>query len=131
MLVGVPGENFVGVNTKVVQLDDVHLCGACFGSQPDFLVQGASGKNIYFALLYLLPSCLIELFAMPTVVALLQCTGVFGCGCLISSNVRRNIIPSWHAKKSAPSSALAAEATTNLSILHRVKTSHSVGLGDH
>ncbi len=63
----------------------------------------------------------MELFAMPTVVTLSQCIGVFGCGWPISSNVSRKIMPSWHARKRAPSSASAADATTNLSILHSVK----------
>ena len=58
---------------------------------------------------------------MPTVVALSQCIGVFGCGCPISSRVSRKIIPSWQARKRAPSSASAAEATTNFRILHREK----------
>ncbi len=58
---------------------------------------------------------------MPTVVALSQCIGVFGCGWPISSRVSRKIIPSWQARKRAPSSTSAAKATTNLRILHREK----------
>ena len=58
---------------------------------------------------------------MPTVVALSQCIGVLGCGWPISLSASRKIIPSWHARKRAPSSASAAEATTNLSILQREK----------
>jgi hypothetical protein len=53
------------------------------------------------------------LFANPIAVALSQCTGVFGWMCPKFSNVSLNMIPSWQFRKSAPSSASAADATTN------------------
>jgi hypothetical protein len=59
------------------------------------------------------PLPFIVLLAIPTAVALLQCTGVWGCGCPISANVSQKIIPVWQLWYNAPSSASAAEATTN------------------
>ena len=64
---------------------------------------------------------LMVLFAMPTVVELLQCTGVRGWGCPSSSRVSRKIIPSLQFWKIAPSSASVAEATTNWRMMHNVK----------
>jgi hypothetical protein len=49
--------------------------------------------------------CLIELFSIPTKVILLQCTGVFGCGCPISFSVSLKIMPIWHLWYNAPSPA--------------------------
>ncbi len=60
---------------------------------------------------------LIELFAIPIVVPLLQCTGVFGCGCPISFSVSLKIMPIWQLWYNAPSSASAADATTSCSIV--------------
>ncbi len=57
---------------------------------------------------------------MPTAVALLQCTGVLGWGWPRSANVCWNIILVWQLWKSAPSSASAANATMNRSILKLV-----------
>ena len=54
--------------------------------------------------------------AMPTAVALSQWTGVLGCGCPRLCSVVRNIIPSWQLRNSNPSSASAADATTNFII---------------
>jgi hypothetical protein len=56
---------------------------------------------------------LIELFAVPTAVTLLQCTGVFGCGGPISFSVSLKIMPIWQLWYNAPSLAYAADATTN------------------
>jgi hypothetical protein len=56
---------------------------------------------------------LIELFAMPTAVALLHCTGIFGCGCPISAKVSLNVIPVGQSWYSTPSSAYTAEKTMN------------------
>ncbi len=55
----------------------------------------------------------IVLFTIPTAVALLQCTGICGCGCPISANVSRKLIPVWQLWYNALSSAFAVEATTN------------------
>jgi hypothetical protein len=76
------------------------------------------------------------LFAMPTVVVLSQCTGVRGWGCPNSSKVSRNIIPSLQFRNRAPSSASAAEATTNCRMVHNVKNAPfnligSPSFGDH
>jgi hypothetical protein len=54
--------------------------------------------------------------AIPTAVALLQWTGVLGCGCPRLCSVVRNIMQSWQLQNSAPSSASAADATTNFII---------------
>jgi hypothetical protein len=58
------------------------------------------------------------LFAIPTTVALLQCTGIVGWGWLRSSRVSQKIIPSWQIRKRALSLASAADAATNCSIEH-------------
>ena len=63
---------------------------------------------------------LMVLFAMPTAVALSQCTGILGWGCPRSSRVVQKIIPSWQLRNNAPNSASAADATTNRSIAHNV-----------
>ena len=57
------------------------------------------------------------LLAIPTAVALLQCTGVRGCMCPKSSSVCRKIFPSWQLWKRAPSSASAADATTKRKVV--------------
>ncbi len=49
---------------------------------------------------------------MPTAVALLQCTGVFGWACPISLRMLQKIIPVWQLWNKAPNSASAADATT-------------------
>ncbi len=64
---------------------------------------------------------LIVLFAMPTVVALSQCTGVRGWGWPSSSKVSQKIIPSLQLRNRAPSSASADDATTKRSMVHSVK----------
>ena len=79
---------------------------------------------------------LTVLFAMPTVVALSQCTGVRGWGCPNSSRVSQNILPSLQFRNRAPSSALAAKATTNRRMVHNVKNAPfnligSPSFGDH
>ena len=51
----IPVENCVCVSTRLVLLGGVQWCGACFGSLPDFLDRGASGKKKYFGLPCLLP----------------------------------------------------------------------------
>ncbi len=58
---------------------------------------------------------------MPTTVELLQLTGVGGCGWPISSRETQNIVASLQFKNNAPSSASAADATTNPNIAHKVK----------
>ena len=45
---------------------------------------------------------LTVLFAMPTAVALLQWTGVLGCGCPNTLSVMQKIMPSLQFKKKAP-----------------------------
>ena len=60
------------------------------------------------------------LFAIPMAVALSQCAGIFGCGWPRSSRVALKIILSWQLRNSAPSSASAADATTNLNIEHSI-----------
>jgi hypothetical protein len=60
------------------------------------------------------------LFAIPTAVALLQGTGIFGCGWPRSSMVSLKIIPSWQYRNNAPCLALAADSTTNHKIEHSV-----------
>ncbi len=60
------------------------------------------------------------LFAMPTAVALSQCTGIGGWGCPRSLRVALKIIPSWKFINNAPSSASAADATSHLKIEHNV-----------
>ena len=58
---------------------------------------------------------------MPTAVELLQLMGVGSCGWPISSRVSQNIVACLQFKNNAPSSASAADATTNLYIAHKVK----------
>jgi hypothetical protein len=60
---------------------------------------------------------LMVLFTIPTAMALLQCTGVLGCGWPILVSMSQNMIPVWRLWYSAPSSALAADATTNFNIV--------------
>ena len=64
---------------------------------------------------------LMVLLAMPTAVLLSQCTGVADCGWPSSLRMRQKIFPSLQLRKRAPSSASAADETTNLSIAHKVK----------
>ena len=61
------------------------------------------------------------LFAMPTAVELSQCIGVGGWGCPISSSVSQKIVACLQLRNNAPSSASAADATTNRKIAHNVK----------
>ena len=58
---------------------------------------------------------------MPTAVELSQCTNVGGYRCPISSSVSQKIIACLQMRNSAPNSASAADATTNLKIAHSVK----------
>ena len=60
------------------------------------------------------------LFAMPTAVELSQWIGVGGWGWPISSSVSQKFIACLQFRNNAPSSASAADATTNLSIAHNV-----------
>jgi hypothetical protein len=53
------------------------------------------------------------LFAIPTAIALSQGTGVLGWGWPMLANVCQNIIAVWQLWNNTPSSASAAEATTN------------------
>ncbi len=64
---------------------------------------------------------LIVLFAMPTVVALSQCTGVRGWGWPSSSRVSQKMTPSLQLRNRAPSSASATDDTTKRSMVHSVK----------
>ena len=77
----IPRENLFCVSTKGELPDDVSLSGACFGSQKDFLAQGATVCHKYLAPLYHRPKKYLisidhnccrftVLFATPTVVAL-------------------------------------------------------------
>ena len=69
-----------------------------------------------------LDRCLFTvLFAMPTAVELSQCIGVGGWGCPISSSVSQKIVACLQLRNNAPSSASAADATTNRKIAHNVK----------
>jgi hypothetical protein len=58
---------------------------------------------------------------MPTAVELSQCTGVGGWGYPIFFSVRRKIVACLQLRNNAPSSASAADATTNRKIAHKVK----------
>ena len=69
------------------------------------------------------------LFAIPTVVALSQCTGVHGWECPSSSKVSQKIIPSLQLRKRALSLASAAKATTNQRMVHNVKNAPSNLIG--
>ncbi len=62
--------------------------------------------------------CLIVLLTIPTVVVLSMCIGVGGCGWLSSARISHNTLASCVFRKSAPSSASAAEAATSLRIAH-------------
>ncbi len=64
--------------------------------------------------------CLMVLFAILTVVALLQCTGIFGWIWPRSSRISLKVIPSWQFKNNALSLASAVKATTNCNIEHSV-----------
>ncbi len=64
---------------------------------------------------------LIVLFAMPTVVALSQCTGVPSWGWRSFSRVSQKITPSLQLRNWAPSSASATDDTTKRSMVHSVK----------
>jgi hypothetical protein len=61
------------------------------------------------------------LFAMPTAVEILQCTGVGGWGWPISLSASQKIVACLQLRKSTPSLASAAEATTKHNIAHKVK----------
>jgi hypothetical protein len=56
---------------------------------------------------------------MPTIVELLQLPIVGSCGWPISSRVSQNIVACLQFKNNAPSSASAANATTNRNIAHK------------
>ena len=62
---------------------------------------------------------------MPTAAELLQCMGVGGCGCPISSRMSGNITACLQLKKRAPSSASVAKETTKRKITHGVKNARS------
>eukprot|EP00978_Attheya_sp_CCMP212_P044460 scaffold311121_cov24-Attheya_sp.AAC.1 len=59
---------------------------------------------------------------MPTAVALSQWIGVGGCKCPISVSVSRWTRPSLIFRNNAPNYDSAAEAVTNLRIVHNVKS---------
>ena len=61
---------------------------------------------------------LMVLITIPTVVVLLMCIGVGGCGCPSSARTSRKTFASCAFRKSAPSSASAADAATSLSMVH-------------
>ena len=61
---------------------------------------------------------LIELFTIPTHVALSKCTGICGCGCPISYKINRSVLTSFTFRNNAPSSASAADVATSLRIAH-------------
>ena len=61
---------------------------------------------------------LIVLLTMPAVVVLSIWMGVGGCGCLVSSKMKRLILASCLFRNSAPSSASAADAATSYRIVH-------------
>jgi hypothetical protein len=76
------------------------------------------------------------LFAMLTVVELLQLTGVGGCGWPISSRVSQNVVACLPFKHNVTSSASSADVATNSNIAHKVKNAPldltgCVGLGFH
>jgi len=60
---------------------------------------------------------------MPTAVELSQCIGVGGWGCPISLSVSRKKFACLQLRNNAPSSASAADATTNRIIAHNEKNS--------
>jgi hypothetical protein len=67
----IPRENLCCASTKGKLPDDVSLSGACFGSQQDFLAQGATLCHKYLVPLYLRPKNIS--FPLITIVAILQC----------------------------------------------------------
>ena len=56
--------------------------------------------------------------AIPAAFMLSQCIGVGGCVCYISFSFNLIILPSLQLMNSAPSSASAANATTNFNTPH-------------
>ena len=62
--------------------------------------------------------CYIVPFTMPHIMELLQLIGVGGCVCPISCSASLTILPCLTNK--APNSALATDAATNLSMLHKL-----------
>jgi hypothetical protein len=70
--------------------------------------------------------CLTVVFTMPTTVELSQWIGVAGWGWTISSSVSRKNVACLQFRNNAPSSASAADATTNLRIAHNVKMHHLI-----
>ena len=58
--------------------------------------------------------------AIPVAVILLQCIGVGGCLCPISSSVILMIFPSFALMNKAASSASAADAITYFSMPHMI-----------
>ena len=67
----IPRENLFCVSTKGELPDDVSLSGACFGSQKDFLAQGATVCHKYLVPLYHRPKNIS--FPLIAIVAVLQC----------------------------------------------------------
>ncbi len=61
--------------------------------------------------------CLMVLLTMPTMVMLLICLGVSGCGCWSSARVRQRTLACWAYRKREPNSASAVDTATSLSIL--------------
>ncbi len=119
---------FLCISATGAQRDGASLCDACF----DNLQEGVPFNivrtmcNLSHTKKYLISieckCCLLTvLFAIPTAIALLQCTCVLGCGCPNSYSVKQKIMPSLQFKKRAPSLASAVDATTNLRIAHEVK----------
>ena len=68
-------------------------------------------------------------FAMPTAVRLSQNIGVGGCACPNSSRIVRSILRSFALRKRAPSSASAAEVTTNFRIPLWTYIAPLIGMG--
>ncbi len=99
-------------------------------SPPIFLGRGTILKNTHLVLFSLVHKYLIFialercrlmlLLAIPMAVALLQWTGVLGCGWPRSLSMSQKIIPSSQFKNNAPNSASAADATTKRRIEHSV-----------
>ena len=123
--------NFPRVNNMAAPRYDAPQGDVYFDNLQGFPSRGATEKNTHSVHLFLQVQkylisiardrCrLMVLFAMPTAVRLLQCTGILGCLCPRSSKVSLKIIPSWQFRNNAPNSASAADATTNRSIAHNV-----------
>ena len=72
---------------------------------------------------------LIVSFAIPAAVMLSQCMGVESCGWPISCKVNRLNLPSLQLRNNAPNSASAADATTNLRILHMIYSVPFITIG--